>query len=166
MQFFVWRRWPLILSILGCNWFWCRRKYKPLVTQGVKSGQMREEKKHAEVGKRVRNTRKELKLGLILMRVPDAPQSALIIRVVLQSPLTALHASCMHFMQTCQDSVCCLKFKSLSDRCLPDPYPMQGFLWKGGSICLTFHTSTGSHVPKSDLTRKIRPEVGHKHYSA
>ena len=91
---------------------------------------MREEKKHAEVGKRVRNTRKdqskagvinfiltglhaacmhcmqsacravkiELKPGLILMRVPDAPQSALIIRMVLQSLLTALHASCMHCM--------------------------------------------------------------------
>ena len=126
---------------------------------------MREEKKHAEVGKRVRNTRKdqskadviniiltgvhaacmhcmqsacrpvkiELKPGLILMRVPDAPQSALIIRMFLQSPLTALHASCMHCMQTCQDCVCCLKSKSLSDMCLPDPYPMQGFLWKGGS---------------------------------
>ena len=47
--------------------------------------------------------------------------------------LTALHASCMHCMQTCQDCVCCLKSKSLSDMCLPDPYPMQGFLWKGGS---------------------------------
>ena len=165
MQFFVWGRWPLILSILGCNWFWCRRKYKPPVTQGVKSGQMREEKKHAEVGKRVRNTRKdqskagvinfiltglhaacmhcmqsacravkiELKPGLNLMRVPDAPQSALIIRMDMQSSLTALHASCMHCMQTCQDCVCCLKSKSLSDMCLPDPYPMQGFLWKGGS---------------------------------
>ena len=128
---------------------------------------MREEKKHAEVGKRVRNTRKdqskagvinfiltglhaacmhcmqsacravkiELKPGLILMRVPDAPQSALIIRMFLQSPLTALHASCMHCMQTCQDCVCCLKSKSLSDMCLPDPYPMQVFLWKGGSTC-------------------------------
>ena len=106
---------------------------------------MREEKKHAEVGKRVRNTRKdqsmagvinfiltgvhaacmhcmqsacravkiELKPGLILMRVPDAPQSAFIIRMFLQSPLTALHASCMHCMQTCQDCVCCLKSKSL-----------------------------------------------------
>ena len=121
---------------------------------------MREEKKHAEVGKRVRNTRKdqsmagvinfiltgvhaacmhcmqsacravkiELKPGLILMRVPDAPQSALIIRMFLQSPLTALHASCMHCMQTCQDCECCLKSKSLSDMWLPDPYPMQGFL--------------------------------------
>ena len=28
------------------------------------------------------------------------------------------------------------------------------------------HTSTGSHVPKSDLTRKIRPGDGHKYYSA
>ena len=76
----------------------------------------------------------ELKPGLILMRVPDAPQSALIIRMDMQSSLTALHASCMHCMQTCQDCVCCLKSKSLSDMCLPDPYPMQGFLWKGGSI--------------------------------
>ena len=167
MQFFVSGRWPLILSILGCNWFWCRRKYKPLVSQGVKSGQMREEKKHAEVGKRVRNTRKdqsmagvinfiltgvhaacmhcmqsacravkiELKPGLILMRVPDAPQSALIIRMDMQSSLTALHASCMHCMQTCQDCECSLKSKSLSDMWLPDLYPMQGFLWKGGSIC-------------------------------
>ena len=72
----------------------------------------------------------ELKPGLILMRVPDAPQSALIIRMFLQSPLTALHASCMHCMQTCQDCVCCLKSKSLSDMCLPDPYPMQGFFMK------------------------------------
>ena len=98
------------------------------MTQGVKSGQMREEKKHAEVGKRVRNTRKdqskagvinfiltgvhaacmhcmqsacravkiELKPGLILMRVPDAPQSALIIRMVLHhlfdSSACILHA--------------------------------------------------------------------------
>ena len=75
------------------------------MTQGVKSGQMREEKKHAEVGKRFRNTRKdqsiagvinfiltgvhaacmqsacravkiELKPGLNLMRVPDATQSS------------------------------------------------------------------------------------------
>ena len=130
------------------------------MTQGVKSGQMREEKKHAEVGKRVRNTRKdqskagvinfiltglhaacmhcmqsacravkiELKPGLILMRVPDAPQSALIIRMVVQSTLTALHALHAGCMQTCQDCVCCLKSKSLSDMCLPDPYPMQGFL--------------------------------------
>ena len=130
------------------------------MTQGVKSGQMREEKKHAEVGKRVRNTRKdqsmagvinfiltgvhaacmhcmqsacravkiELKPGLNLMRVPDAPQSALIIRMDMQSSLTALHASCMHCMQTCQDCECCLKSKSLSDMWLPDPYPMQGFL--------------------------------------
>ena len=81
----------------------------------------------------------ELKPGLILMRVPDAPQSALIIRMFLQSPLTALHASCMHCMQTCQDCECCLKSKSLSDMWLPDPYPMQGFLWKGGSSSnLTF----------------------------
>ena len=72
----------------------------------------------------------ELKPGLILMRVPDAPQSALIIRMFLQSPLTALHASCMHCMQTCQDCVCCLKSKSLSDMCLPDPYPMQVFYEK------------------------------------
>ena len=132
---------------------------------------MREEKKHAEVGKRVRNTRKdqsmagvinfiltgvhaacmhcmqsacravkiELKPGLNLMRVPDAPQSALIIRMDMQSPLTALHASCMHCMQTCQDCECCLKSKSLSDMWLPDPYPMQGFLWKGGSIYCGFH---------------------------
>ena len=130
---------------------------------------MREEKKHAEVGKRVRNTRKdqskagvinfiltglhaacmhcmqsacravkiELKPGLNLMRVPDAPQSALIIRMDMQSPLTALHASCMHCMQTCQDCECCLKSKSLSDMWLPDPYPMQGFLWKGGSSYFT-----------------------------
>ena len=44
--------------------------------------------------------------------------------------LTALHASCMHCMQTCQDCVCCLKSKSLSDMCLPDPYPKQGFYEK------------------------------------
>ena len=75
----------------------------------------------------------QLKPGLILMRVPDAPQSALIIRMFLQSPLTALHASCMHCMQTCQDCECFLKSKSLSDMWHPDPYPMQGFLWKGGS---------------------------------
>lgn len=137
---------------------------------------MREEKKHAEVGKRVRNTRKdqsmagvinfiltglhaacmhcmqsacravkiELKPGLNLMRVPDAPQSALIIRMFLQSPLTALHASCMHCMQTCQDCVCCLKSKSLSDMCLPDPYPMQGFLWKGGSKLGNRHSLVGA----------------------
>ena len=34
----------------------------------------------------------ELKPGLNLMRVPDAPQSALIIRMDMQSSLTALHA--------------------------------------------------------------------------
>ena len=70
----------------------------------------------------------ELKPGLNLMRVPDAPQSALIIRMDMQSPLTALHASCMHCMQTCQDCECYWKSKSLSDMWLPDPYPMQGFL--------------------------------------
>ena len=120
---------------------------------------MREEKKHAEVGKRVRNTRKdqsmagvinfiltgvhaacmqsacravkiELKPGLNLMRVPDAPQSALIIRMDMQSSLTALHASCMHCMQTCQDCECCLKSKSLSDIRLPDLNPMQVFYEK------------------------------------
>ena len=86
MQFFVWGRWPLILSILGYNWFWCRRKYKPPVTQGLKSGQMREEKKHAEVGKRVRNTRKD-------------QSKAGVINFILTG-LHALHAVCM---QSCQN---------------------------------------------------------------
>ena len=76
-------RWPLILSILGCNWFWCRRKYKPLVSQGVKSGQMREEKKHAEVGKRVRNTRKDQSMAGVINFI-----------------LTGVHAACMHCMQS------------------------------------------------------------------
>ena len=49
------------------------------MTQGVKSGQMREEKKHAEVGKRVRNTRKD-------------QSKADVINII----LTGVHAACMH----------------------------------------------------------------------
>ena len=49
------------------------------MTQGVKSGQMREEKKHAEVGKRVRNTRKDQSKAGVINFI-----------------LTGLHAACIH----------------------------------------------------------------------
>ena len=104
----------------------------------------------------------ELKPGLNLMRVPDAPQSALIIRMDMQSSLTALHASYMHCMQTCQDCECFLKSKSLIDMWLPDPYPMQGFLWKGGSsnipqLCTKylFSDSTRYGTVWTDLFMKL-----------
>ena len=47
---------------------------------------MRKEKKHAEVGKRVRNTRKDQSMAGVINFI-----------------LTGVHAACMHCMQSCQN---------------------------------------------------------------